>query len=85
MQEDNIENTADYRMKVNSENSVIQCAMFVVPMGRSVIFYITVSNLTPGSDDFIASVKAEEKKPDNSSSEVKKPSEPPASSAEAAE
>ena len=84
MQEDNTENTADYRMKVSSENSVIRCSMFVVPMGRSVIFYITVSNLTPGSDDFIVSVKAEEKKPDNSSSEVKKPSETPASSAEAA-
>ena len=57
------ENTADYRMKVNSENSVIRCNMFVIAMGREVIFYITVSNLQPGSGDFITSVKVEETKP----------------------
>ncbi len=60
MQEDYTVNTADYRMKVNSENSVIRCNMYVVPMGREVIFYITVSNLQSGSDDFITSVKVEQ-------------------------
>ena len=49
MQEDYSNNTADYRMKVNSENSIIRCNMYVVPMGREVIFYITVGNLKSGS------------------------------------
>ena len=53
MQEDYTNNTADYRMKVNSENSVIRCSMNVIAMGRDVIFYITVSDLTGGSGDFI--------------------------------
>ena len=68
-QEDYTSNTADYRMKVNSENSVIRCDMYVVPMGRTVIFYITVSDLTPGSEDFITTVKTGTQKPAVSSSE----------------
>lgn len=60
MQEDYTNNTADFRMKVPSENAVIRCNMYVVPMGREVIFYITVSDLKSGSDDFITSVKVEE-------------------------
>ena len=52
MQEDYSANTADYRMKVASENSVIRCSMYVVPMGRNVIFFITVSNLKSGSGGF---------------------------------
>lgn len=60
MQEDYTNNTADFRMKVPSENAVIRCNMYVVPMGREVIFYITVSDLQSGSDDFITSVKVEE-------------------------
>ena len=65
MQEDYTNNTADYRMKVNSENSIIRCNMYVTAMGRDVIFYITVSNLQSGSDDFITSVKVETpKQPD---------------------
>lgn len=56
MQEDYTENTADYRMKVPSEKSIIKCSMFVVPMGRQVKFFITVSDLTSGSGDFITSV-----------------------------
>lgn len=59
MQENYTNNTADYRMKVNSENSIIRCNMYVIAMGRDVIFYITVSNLQAGSDDFITSVKVE--------------------------
>lgn len=75
MQEDYTNNTADYRLKVNSENSVIRCNMYVIAMGRDVIFYITVSNLQSGSDDFITSVKVEQpKQPD--SAETQKPAEP---------
>ena len=62
MQEDYTNNTADYRMKVNSENSIIRCNMYVIAMGRDVIFYITVSNLQSGSDDFVTSVKVEQPK-----------------------
>lgn len=58
------DNTADYRMKVNSENSVIRCNMYVIAMGRKVVFYITVSNLQAGSGDFITSVKVVEPEPD---------------------
>lgn len=65
MQEDYTNNTADYRMKVNSENAIIRCNMHVIAMGRDVIFYITVSNLHPGSADFITSVNVEpQKQPD---------------------
>ena len=42
MQEDYSNNTADYRMRVNSENSIIRCNMYVIPMGREVIFYIGI-------------------------------------------
>lgn len=60
MQEDYSNNTADYRMKVPSENAIIRCTMYVVPMGRDVVFYITVSNLQAGSGDFVTSIKVEE-------------------------
>ena len=60
MQEDYTNNTADYRMKVPSENAVIRCTMYVVPMGRDVVFYITVSDLKAGSGDFVTSIKVEE-------------------------
>lgn len=56
MQEDYSVNTADFRMRVNSEDSIIRCSMYVVPMGRQVVFYITVSGLYEGSGDFITSV-----------------------------
>lgn len=81
MQEDYINNTADYRMKVNSENSIIRCNMYVIAMGRDVIFYITVSNLQVGSDDFITSIKVEPVQPDQPSeppAQPDQPSEPPA-------
>lgn len=60
MQEDYTNNTADYRMKVPNENAIIRCTMYVVPMGRDVVFYITVSNLKSGSDDFVTSIKVED-------------------------
>lgn len=67
MQEDYTANTADYRMKVASENSVIRCSMYVVPMGRDVIFFITVSNLNSGSGDFVTSISVNNDKSNNSS------------------
>lgn len=60
MQEDYTNNTADYRMRVNSENSIIRCNMYVIPMGRDVIFYITVGNLQSGSGDFVTSITVQE-------------------------
>lgn len=65
MQEDYSANTADYRMKVASENSVIRCSMYVVPMGRDVIFFITVSNLNSGSGDFVTSISVNNNKSNN--------------------
>lgn len=56
MQEDYTNNTADYRMKVKSVQSVIRCKMNVIAMGRDVIFFITVSDLQSGSGDFITSI-----------------------------
>lgn len=50
-------NTADFRMKVNSEDSIIRCNMYVIAMGREVVFYITVSDLQPGSGDFVTNVE----------------------------
>lgn len=67
MQEDYTANTADYRMKVSSENSVIRCSMYVVPMGRDVIFFITVSNLNSGSGDFVTSISVNNNKSNNNS------------------
>ena len=63
MQEDYTNNTADYRMRVNSENSIIRCNMSVIPMGREVIFYITVGGLSAGSGDFVTSITVEEPEP----------------------
>lgn len=63
MQEDYSNNTADYRMRVNSENSINRCNMYVIPMGREVIFYITVGGLSAGSGDFVTSITVEEPEP----------------------
>ena len=64
MQEDYTNNTADYRMRVNSENSIIRCNMYVIPMGREVIFYITVGGLSAGSGDFVTSITVQEPEPE---------------------
>ena len=64
MQEDYTNNIADYRMRVNSENSIIRCNMYVIPMGREVIFYITVGGLSAGSGDFVTSITVQEPEPE---------------------
>ena len=56
MQEDFTDNTTDFRMRVPDENAIIRCNMYVIPMGREVIFYITVGSLTAGSGDFVTSI-----------------------------
>ena len=61
MQEDYSSNTADYRFRINSENSVVRVNMYVTAMGRDIIYYITFSGLSEGAGDFITSVTVEEK------------------------
>lgn len=56
MQEDSAVHTADYRMNIPDENAIIRCSLYVTPMGRDVIFFITLSGLTAGSGDFVTSV-----------------------------
>ncbi len=56
MQEDYANDSTDYRIPIPSENSIIRCTMYVEPMGRNVIWYITLSNLQSGSGDFITSI-----------------------------
>lgn len=60
MQEDFTENTTDFRMQVPDENAIIRCNMYVIPMGRDVIFYITVGDLKSGSGDFVTSITVQE-------------------------
>ena len=60
IKEDTANHTADYRMLVFSENSVITTSLYVAPMGRYVTYYITVSNLQPGSADFSPQISVEE-------------------------
>lgn len=74
MQENFSANTADYRMRVNSENSVIRCSLNVAAMGRDVIYFVTLSNLQPGSGDFITSIEAVP--PETEAPTQPKPTEP---------
>lgn len=64
MQEDFTENTTDFRMQVPDENAIIRCNMYVIPMGRDVIFYITVGDLKSGSGDFVTSITVQEPEPE---------------------
>ena len=51
VQTNDSESTADFRMLVPSsgEGAVFRCSMYVTPMGREVIFYITLSNYVEGN------------------------------------
>lgn len=87
VQEDFTNNTTDFRMQVPSENAIIRCNMYVEPMGREVIFYITVGNLQSGSGDFVTSVKVEQpaqepepEQSDTSASAVQTPASSPSDS-----
>ncbi len=43
---------ADLRLAVPSESAVIKCKMYVEPMDRNVVFFMTISDLKPGHGDF---------------------------------
>lgn len=77
MQENLGNNTADFRMRVNSERSIIRCNIYVTAMGREVVYYITLSNLQPGSGDFVTSVEVApaETQPEPQPEEKPKPQE----------
>lgn len=76
MQENYGDNSADFRMRVNSENSVIRVSMHVVPMGRDVVFFITLSGLQEGSGDFITSITVAPPAPEPESEETEPESKP---------
>ena len=76
MQEDAASHSADYRMKVPDENAIIRCNMYITAMGRDVIFYITLSDLTSGSGDFVTSVEVVSQQPAAPSDSADTPAEP---------
>lgn len=43
---------SDFRFKDSDINNIIKCKMFVEPMGRDVVFFITLSNKQPGNSEF---------------------------------
>ncbi len=45
---------ADLRLKVPSDSSIIKCKMYVEPMDRYVVFFITMSDFKQGQGDFKA-------------------------------
>lgn len=49
VQEDTSAHSADFRMAVSDESAVFRCSMYVTPMGRNVVFYITLSNYVEGN------------------------------------
>ncbi|MDR0381444.1 MAG: hypothetical protein LBH86_05565 [Oscillospiraceae bacterium] len=55
MQEDAARDTADYRFEVPAVDSYLSWEMYVIPMGRSVKFYMNLDTaLTEGTGDFLA-------------------------------
>lgn len=64
IQQDPVNHTADYRMLVFNESSVITASLYVEPMGRYVTYYITLSNLRPGSGDFVPQITVAEAAPE---------------------
>lgn len=49
VQTDDSAATADFRMLVGSEGAIFRINMYVVPMGREVIFYVALSNFSEGN------------------------------------
>lgn len=49
MQQDTAANTADYRAQVASDDATLRVSMFVNPMGRSVVFFVTLSAEVAGN------------------------------------
>lgn len=51
MQEDDGEDTADYRFEVPSVDCILEINLDVVPMGRAVVYYATLSDLVDSNTD----------------------------------
>lgn len=51
MQEDDGEDTADYRFEVPSVDCILEINLDVVPMGRAVVYYVTLSDLVDSNTD----------------------------------
>ena len=49
-------NSADYRIRVPYAGAPVKCALYVAPMGREVIFFMTSAGLTPGQGDFVSTI-----------------------------
>lgn len=49
MKQDAAADTGDYRFAVASVDSVIRCSLYVAPMGRSVVFFISLSDPVAGN------------------------------------
>ena len=49
-------NYADYRIKVPYAGAPVRCSVYVAPMGREVIFFMTSAGLTPGQGDFVSAI-----------------------------
>lgn len=61
MRQDDVNETGDFRFSVPSVDSVIRCSLYVAPMGRSVVFFITLSDAVAGNAaGFVESVAAGE-------------------------
>lgn len=46
--------TKDYCIRVASQNSIIKCSMYVEPMGRQVIFFLSPSGFSEGNNNGMA-------------------------------
>lgn len=60
MQEDASADTADMRFSVPKADAYIRCDMYVIPMGRDVVYYMNTSpdKAEAGFEDFVASVSS---------------------------
>ena len=57
--------TGDFRFEIPSTEALIKSSFFVKPMGRSVIFFVTLGNLQQGNTDFKAYVSTSSENDDN--------------------
>lgn len=57
MQTDTANNTADYRFQVPSEASNVRVSMYVNPMGRAVIYFVSLTGLVEGNTDAVPFVQ----------------------------
>ena len=50
--------TGDFRFEIPSTDALIKSSFFVNPMGRDVVFFVTIGNLQEGNTDFKAFVSS---------------------------